>query len=425
MLKGIKINLDLNNKQRTKLARHAGTARHAYNKGLEYCNDLFKQKINTPSAIDLHKWLVANIKKEFPWYYDVSKCPPQQALRNLKVAFENFHRIQSKSGYSLYHYKMIDGVKKPVGLKGLPNFKKKGDKDKFYLEGKIFIKDNKIKLPVIGYIKLSEDLKNKFDDVIIKNCVISRKADKWFVSFKYEVKPTFTEKKFNVVGVDLGISKLATLSDGIIYENLRPYLNAKNELRKLQKELSRRYKKKADNQSSNYKKTKLKISKLHARITYVRLDCLHKLTTYLAKNYETVVIEDLKVSEMTKNSILAAAILDGGFFEFKRQLLYKKQLYGGKLIIANTYFASSKLCSCCKNKNNDLKLSDRIYKCNNCENEMDRDINASMNLENLEKLINMADSLTVNTFGDESPTTNVVQLVDELGIRHQMHYFIA
>ena len=128
---------------------------------------------------------------------------------------------------------------------------------------------------------------------------------------------------------------------------------------------------------------------------------------------------------MTKNSILAAAILDGGFFEFKRQLLYKKQLYGGKLIIANTYFASSKLCSCCKNKNNDLKLSDRIYKCNACGNEMDRDLNASINLENLEKLINMADSLSVTAFGDESSTTNVVPLVDELGIRHQMHYFIA
>lgn len=406
--KSYKIRLEPNNKQVTLFSQHCGVARHAYNVGLFYCNDLFKNGEKVPSAITLHKWLVATVKKENLWYYESSKCAPQEALRDLEKAFKNFHRLQKKSGYTLKDKKGI--------LKGLPNFKKKGKKDSFYLEGAIRVENNLIKLPKIGWVKLSE----KVNPNGIKNCVISRKADEWFVSFKTEYTPIKTDKKFNAVGVDLGIKTLCTLSNGEIFENIKPYKNAKKKLRKQQKEVSRRFVKDVKNQSNNYKKSVLKLAKTYAQVANVRLDNLHKITTYLAKNFETVVIEDLKISNMVKNHNLASAILDGGFYEFKRQLLYKKEWYGGSIILANTYFPSSKLCSSCGSKKEVLKLSEREYACTECSSVMDRDFNASKNLEKL------AVSSTVTAFGDKSSDVGktTFQLVDELGIKHQMFTFV-
>ena len=406
--KSFKIRLEPNNKQASLFQQHAGVARHAYNQGLAYCYDLFKNGEKIPSAISLHKWLVAVVKKENPWYYESSKCAPQEALRDLDKAFKNFHKLQKKSGYSLKD--------KKGSLKGLPNFKKKGKKDSFYLEGSIRIEGNLIKLPKIGWVKLSE----KITVDSIKNCVISRVADEWFVSFNTEYKPEYTNKKYSVVGCDLGIKTLATLSNGEIFENLKPYKNAKKKLRKQQKEVSRRFVKGAKNQSNNYKKSVFKLSKTHTQVANFRKDTLHKITTYLAKNFETVVIEDLKVSNMVKNRNLASAILDGGFFEFKRQLLYKKEWYGGSLIIANAYFPSSKLCSCCGSKKEILKLSEREYACTECSSVLDRDFNASKNLEKL------AVSSPATAFGDESSKLpkSSFQLVDELGIKHQMLKFV-
>jgi|694.fasta_scaffold23427_5 putative transposase len=404
--KSYKIRLEPNNKKLSALRGHAGVNRHAYNQGLNYCNELRKKGEKTPSAIDLHKWLVANIKKEFSWYYDYSKCSPQQALRDLETAYKNFHRLQKKSGYSLKD--------KKGRLQGLPNFKKKGIKDSFYLEGAIKIENKKIKLPKIGWINLSE-----FVEVSqVKNCVISRVSNDWFIAFKTEYNPIKTEKKYKSVGVDLGIKTLAVLSNGEEFINVKPYGKAKSKLRKQQKEVSRRFIKGAKNQSSNYKKSILKLSKTHKKVADVRKDNIHKLTTYLAKNFEVVSIEDLKPKNMSKNHNLASAILDGGFFEFKRQLLYKKEWYGGSVFVANTFFPSSKTCNVCGNINKELKLSQRTWTCKN-GHKLNRDLNASINLEKL------AMSSIVSAFGDKSSVgVNPIQLVDELGKKHQMFTFV-
>lgn len=404
--RSLKIRLEPNNTQDTLFSQHSGVARHAYNQGLAYCNDLYSNGQKIPSAIDMHKWLVSTVKKQNPWYYKSSKCAPQEALRDLDKAFKNFHRLQKKSSYSLKDNK--------GRLQGLPNFKKRGVKDSFYLEGTIRTDGKKIKLPKIGWVKLSEDVSIRE----IKNCVVSRIANNWFVSFKIERYRVKTKKTFDIVGVDLGVKTLATLSNGEVFDNLKPYKTAKNKLRKQQKEVSRRFKKGAQSQSSNYKKSVLKLARTHARVANVRKDNLHKITTYLAKNFETVVIEDLKVRNMTKNRNLASAILDGGFFEFKRQLLYKKEWYGGTVILANTYFPSSKLCSFCGNKKDVLKLNQRKYTCDKCSNALDRDLNASVNLKKL------AVSSTVTAFGDESSASSGVQLVDELGMKHQVFSFV-
>ena len=401
-----KIRLEPNNKQETKFNQHAGVARHAYNIGLEFCNLIYEENKMSLSAIDLHKWLVSDIKSENPWYYDVSKCAPQQALRNLRSAFDSFHRIQKPHNY---------GLKDKKGrLQGFPNFKKKYVKDKFYLEENIRIEEGKIKLPRIGWVKLSE----KVNDMELKNCVISRTADQWFVSFREEFEPRHAEKQYEVVGVDLGIKTLATLSNGEVFQNNKPYNKAKSKLRRIDKEVSRRRVVGAKNQSENYKKSLAKRAKLYARIANVRKNTLHKLTTYLAKNFETVAIEDLKVKNMVKNHNLASAILDGGFYEFKRQLLYKKEWYGGEVIIADAFFPSSKLCSSCGNKKSDLKLSDRTYNCDLCRLSIDRDLNASLNL------MNLAVSSTVTAFGDGRLLPSGEVPVDELGMKQQKLTFV-
>ncbi len=404
--KSFKIRLEPNNKQLSSFRGHAGVKRHAYNSGLAYCNDLYAKGEKTPSAIDLHKWLVATIKQELTWYYNYSKCSPHQALRDLETSFKNFHRLQNKSSYSLKD--------KKGKLQGLPRFKKKGINDSFYLEGSIKIVNKKIKLPKIGWVNLSEYV----EEGKIKSCVISRKADDWFVSFRTEHNPIKTDKKHKSVGVDLGIKTLALLSNGEEFINVKPYEKAKRKLRKQKKEVSRRFVKGSKSQSSNYKKSVTKLSKTHKKVSDVRKDNLHKITTYLAKNFELVSIEDLKPKNMSKNHSLASAILDGGFFEFKRQLLYKKEWYGGTVFIANTFFPSSKTCNVCGTINKQLKLSQRTWTCEN-GHKLNRDLNAGINLEKL------AVSSTVSAFGDKSSIgVNPIQLVDELGRKHQMFTFV-
>lgn len=248
------------------------------------------------------------------WYYDVSKCSPQQALRELNTAFDR--------------------------------------------------------------LKCSEIL----PDCDIKNVVISRTADEWFIAFKVPFTPSVTPKLIETVGVDLGIKTLATLSTGGTFENKRPYKKAKRRLKIAQRQMSKKFVKGAKKQSNNYKKATRKVAKIHRRVANIRKDSLHKLTTYLSKNHAEIVIEDLNVKGMSKNHKLSSAILDGGFFEFRRQLEYKSAWYGSKLTVVDRFFPSSKICSSCDEIKATLKLSERIFKCGACGYQIDRDLNAAQNL---------------------------------------------
>jgi len=301
------------------------------------------------------------VKSVYAWYYEVSKCAPQEALRNLAKAYQRFFKKQAKH----------------------PVFQKKGRRDSFYLEGKIQAKNSKIKLPRFGWVRLAENV--NFEG--IKNATISRKANHWFVSFRvpllkrkenYKIKSIENKE---VVGIDLGVKNLATLSDGTIFPNLRPYKKYKHKLKIEQRKLAKKFKK-GQPQSNNYKKQLEKVSKIHYKIACIRQDALHKLTTYLAKNHSQIVIEDLNVSGMSKNRKLASAILDGGFYEFRRQLEYKTDWYGSELVVADRFYPSSKTCSSCGHVKKDLKLSERIYHCEKCNIQIDRDLNASINLKN-------------------------------------------
>ncbi|NEP88382.1 MAG: IS200/IS605 family element transposase accessory protein TnpB [Okeania sp. SIO2C2] len=352
-MKSIRTKLKVNNYQRTILAKHAGVARHAYNWGLATCITEYESTKKRPSAITLHKRLIAEVKSENPWYYEVSKCAPQQALRDLDRAFKNFLTIPKC---------------------GFPKFKKKGKKDSFYLEGSIkIVQGNYIKLPRIGIVKTYEILPS----VPVKNVTISKRADNWYISFKYdECEPKPPTKKRDIIGVDIGINTLATCSDGTRFANVKAYKQAKKRLTRYQRRL-----KKKEPGSKNRAKAVKRLAKTHKKVADIRANALHKLTTWLAKNHSTIVIEDLNVSGMLKNHKLASAIADCGFYEFRRQLSYKCKWYGSKLVIADRFYPSSQLCSHCGHRQK-MPLSMRTYECSNCGSRADRDFNAAINLEN-------------------------------------------
>lgn len=352
--KSYKTELKINNKQESILKQYAGTARFVYNWALALLqNDYNNENKIKPSAITLHKILVSKKNDEFKWMKTISKWCPQNSLRNLEFAYKRFFNKTSK----------------------YPKFKKKGVKDSFTLDCPT-IKGNKIKLPKIGWIKLKE--KNYIPEGKPKSATISLRGNRWFVSVKYLVEIEKLKYENTIIGVDLGIKSLATTSDNEIFLPSKKLKKKEDKLVRLQRKLSRQKK-----LSKSRNKTKEKISKIHFDISNSRKDILHKTTTYLVKTKlnKTIVIEDLNVSGILKNHKLAKSINNIGFYEFKRQLEYKCNWYGKELILANRFYPSSKLCSCCGNKKNDLKLSDRVYCCINCKLKIDRDLNAAINLK--------------------------------------------
>jgi putative transposase len=255
---------------------------------------------------------------------------------------------------------------------GVPRFKKKGKRDSFTLEGTVkILGNNKIQVPVIGVLKTYERL----PQVLTKSCTISRQADRWFISFRFDVEQQHLGNT-SVVGVDLGVKNLATKSTGEVIAGAKSYKKYEAKLSRMQ--WLNRHKIIGSN---NWKKAQLQIARLHRKIANIRKDTLHKLTTLLAKNHGTVVIEDLNVSGMMANHKLAASIADMSFFEFRRQLTYKCELYGSKLVVVDRWFPSSKTCSNCGTKKETLTLNQRVFECSECGFVVDRDLNAAINLK--------------------------------------------
>ena len=361
MQKGYKTELKPNNKQISMLIKHCGTARFAYNWGLNIKIKEYQETKKSPSAIDLHKILVQLKKTEFPWLYEMSKCAPQESLRNLDVAFKNFFRNIKKG-------------RKP----GFPKFKsrKKGI-GSFRLTGSIKVENNRVKLPRIGWIRLKED--GYLPICNPSQITISEKAGHWFTSFAVKEDKKIEKLSEETIGIDLGINKLATLSNGEVIENNKALKRNLKKLKRVQKSLSRKQK-----GSKNRKKAKRIVQRVYYRISNIRKDIIHKMTTTIVKTKPSaVVIEDLNVKGMMKNRRLSKSISDCGWYEIRRQLEYKLKWIGSKLVIADRFFPSSKMCSNCCILKEDLKLSDRVFKCNVCGLELDRDYNAAINLRKL------------------------------------------
>lgn len=357
MLKAYKYRIYPNEEQEIQLNKTFGCTRFIYNqmladriKSYEENKDLDIKIIKYPTP--------AQYKKEYEWLKEVDSLALANAQMNLDKAYKNFFRDKSV---------------------GFPKFKSKKNNHKSYTtnnqNGTVFIENNRIKIPKLkSMIKIKQH--REFVG-LIKSCTISQNpSGKYFISILVDTENIQLPKLDTKVGIDLGIKEFAITSDGEMFSNPKWLNKSEKRLRKLQKDLSRKQK-----GSNNRRKDRLKVAKLHEKISNQRKDYLHKISHYIISENQVIVIEDLKVSNMIKNHKLAKSIANVSWFEFRRQLEYKSEWYGRELIIAPSNYTSSQLCSKCGNKSSQTKdLSCRTYICPVCGMIMDRDINASKNL---------------------------------------------
>ena len=375
VIRGHIIRLDPTDKQATYFAKACGVARLAYNWALAEWQNQYKldkayrddclangieidtSKLNKPSQGSLRKQLNAIKRTQFPFMLEVTKCSPQLAIMQLGDAFKRFFKGEAK----------------------YPQFRKKGVNDRFSLSNDQFKIDHKrIKIPNLGWVKMRENLRHTGK---ILSAKVFKRGENWFVSIavKIEAVTNHLPKTGKVVGIDLGITDLAVLSDGTKIQAPKPLKQQLQKLKRLSKQLSRKQK-----GSNNRAKAKTKLSRLHAKISNIRQDFSHKLTTQLVKSYDVICIENLNVKGMVQNRKLSRAISDLGFYEFKRQLIYKANQWGKVVKEVDRFYPSSKTCSNCGfvMAKADLTLAIRNWQCPSCHTQHDRDINASINILN-------------------------------------------
>jgi putative transposase len=364
MLLAHKIALDPNAAQRKYFAQAAGVARFAYNWALSEWQTQYKAG-GKPNEMALRRQLNAIKREQFPWMYDVTK----NAAGDLGMAFRAFFEKRGK----------------------YPRFKRKDDRASFCAAqgvGMFRTNGKRIKLPKIGWVRMHEAVRFAGP---LKRANVSHEGGRWFVAVLVETPgPAAHTPPLDVVGVDLGVKTLAVLSTGEQVEGPKAHKKRLGRQRRLHKVVSRKRL-----GSHNRRKTNAKLARLHVRITNIRKDASHKLTTRLAKTYRVIGIEDLNVSGMVKNRRLARSIMDGGFFELRRHLDYKAKLYGSRIVVAGRFYPSSKICSCCGVIKPTLALAERTFRCDDCGFEADRDVNAARNLARL------AASSAVTACGEE------------------------
>lgn len=353
----------------------AGTARFTWNWALNEWQLQYAAG-QKPNVMALKKKFNAIKYQEFPWLKEVHRDSHAQPFTYLGNAWDQF---------------FADIKAKKVAHE--PRFKKKNKaRDSFYVANDKFrFEDDNIILPKLGKVLMCERL--RFEGKIL-GATVSRTADNWFIAIQVEVpeKQALKQRTSNgIVGVDLGVTAAATFSTGEKIYSPKPLKTALRRLKMRSRDVSRKIEaaKKCTEAglklplSNNRKKSSLRLAKLHQRIANLRADFSHKLTTRLCRENQTVVIEDLYVKGMVQNDKLARAIQDVGFGTIRRQLEYKSKRYSTKLIIADRWYPSSKLCSECYVKNGELALEERTWICSQCKTVHDREINAAKNLERL------------------------------------------
>lgn len=365
----IKVEMKLNNVERTLMAKHAGFARVVYNYGLNLYESIDHNKFKggVDKKLGLIKKILTNHTKkqpEYAWMNEMSSRVYQNALLNLGKAYKRYFK----------------------GLGDSPVFKRKKDKQSFTVDSSngavVLDAGKKIKIPTLGTFRLKEKLPCRY---VSQTFTVSRTADKWYVSFAVDatkIPPLFHEVA-EPVGIDLGISKFATLSDGTTYNAPKPMKKAKTKLALVQ--WKNRHKqlgncRRGVRASSNAHKYYLALSKHHARIANQRRDFLQKTTTEISRKYAHIRIEDLNVEGMMANNKLAAAIADVGFYEFRRQLTYKSSMFATKVELVDRWYPSSKMCNKCHHVQ-PMPLAERVFACGECGYMIDRDLGAAVNLK--------------------------------------------
>ena len=360
MLRAIKYELNPTKTQKNQIKQTCGCCRLVYNTMLDRKMRAYKESGTTISTIELINQL-PQLKAELTFLKDAPSQSLQQAIRNLDSAYANFFRR---------------------GGSGFPKFKKKGVRDSFRIPVACILDyDNwTVKVAKFGTIRIFKG-HNKPIGGNIKSYTISHTStDRYFISVLYETvdRPKLNNSKS--VGIDVGIKSFATLSDVTVFENQKHLKSNLRKLRVLQRTISRRYQqgKKREEQSNNWKKAVKRVSKLHERIAFQRYDYLHKISTWIVRNYSTVCVETLNVKGMMSNHHLAQAISDCGWGMFINMLKYKCD----NLVRIDKWFASSQTCSVCGYVNEDTKnLSVREWTCPECGTIHNRDLNAAKNIE--------------------------------------------
>ena len=368
--------------QRRAFMQHAGNARWAYNWGLRQKQEAWVVRKGVleggvlpadapkvPTAMDLHKAL--NVLKSLPleeggvpWMYAASKCAPQEALRNLDVAFQaTFRRIR-------------DGEKA-----GFPRFKSRNNGiGGFRLTGTIKVTDRAIKLPTIGRVRFKPGERGYVLPGPYGQVSVTERAGRWFVSVLGPEVDEPLSYGTHAIGLDLGVARLATTSDGEVIENPRALATSLRKLKHLQRSVAQKQR-----GSANRRKARAKLARAFKRVSDVRKDAIHKATTTLTKNHSQVVIEDLRVKNMTASGTgrrkagLNRVLLDASFGEFRRQLEYKAKIYGCEVVAVPPHYTSQR-CSACGYTSRENRRSQARFKCQRCGFAVNADENAAINI---------------------------------------------
>ena len=366
MLKAYKVRLETNNKQRSFFSRCAGVSRFVYNWGLAEMRTRYYAG-EKPYPLKLCVEFNAQKRENCPFVTEVPYAITESAFRNLDTAYKNFFRRikQGKTGKDV----------------GFPKFKSRYKPRSFQLRGvKVF--DDAVYIPLLGNIRLSQSGYIPVGADYGVYATVSEYGGNWFISILVDDGDAYPEtvETGNVIGVDVGIKTLAQFSDGHAIDNPKATYKLEKKLARLQREQARRTK-----GGKNRAKTVKKIAKVHARITNVRRHAQHVASNYAVDHGDVIVVENLNVSGMLKNDKLAKSVSDAGFYEIRRQIEYKARYTGKKVIVANTFYPSTKLCSGCGSKK-PMTLKERVYICPECGLVIDRDLNAAINLAALAEL---------------------------------------
>ena len=376
MLKSFKTEINPSKEQIIKINKTIGACRYIYNFYLAHNKELYDKGDKFMSGKSFSVWLNNEYLPDNPdklWIKEVSSKSVKKSIEDGYTAFTKFFKHQSS----------------------FPKFKKKDKSDvKMYFvktdaKSTIWCERHRIKIPTLGWMKLKEKgyIPTTKDGYVIKSGTVSKKADRYYVSVLVEISDTnIVNNNNDGIGIDLGLKDFAIISNGKTYKNInksRKVKKLEKQLRREQRCLSRQYeylKKGESTQRANIQKQKLKVQKLHHRLDNIRTDYINKTIAEIVKTKPSyITIEDLNVLGMMKNRHLSKDVASQKFYEFKTKLKGKCDDNNIELRIVDRWFPSSKLCHCCGSIKKDLKLSDRIYKCN-CGYVEDRDLNASLNL---------------------------------------------
>lgn len=369
MFRAIKIRIHPNKQQEQAINELLGSYRFVYNYMLALKQEAYKSNKTILGLRELSRYFFGTLRKDekYVWLKEQNTKVVKQAIRHMLTAYDNFFKLH----------------------KGFPKFKSKKDKQSALFHIDAISKRNTFETKQITLVKSLKNIKFRCSDLYfkrlqtykdkIRSATLSKtKSGSYFLSILVDI-PQYEFIKFKKtdkqIGIDLGVKDFVITSNGEVFENKHLFKNEEQKLKKLQRQLSKKKK-----GSNNRNKQRIRIAKVFEHITNKRENYIHYVVNELLANYDTVYMEDLNVKGMMRNHKLAKAIQEVGFFNFKMILQSKALVNDKQVVLIDRFYPSSKTCSCCGCKKQDLKLSDRFWVCPECNTEHDRDVNAAKNI---------------------------------------------